>query len=84
MNVPTDLADLLEAMATDLPAILDGNLVGMYLWGSLTYTAFDPACSDIDCVAVTASFPNSTRGSTTRKNRTALGSPNGHALRDRS
>lgn len=53
MNVPTDLSDLLLEIATDLPAILDGNLVGMYLWGSLTYQAFDPACSDIDCVAVT-------------------------------
>jgi hypothetical protein len=53
MNVPTDLSDLLHAMATDLPAILHGNLAGIYLWGSLTYDAFDPTCSDVDCVAVT-------------------------------
>ena len=40
-------------MATDFPAILRGNLVGIYLWGSLTYDAFDEACSDVDCVGVT-------------------------------
>ncbi len=40
-------------MATDFPAILGGNLVGLYLWGSLTYDAFDETCSDVDCVAVT-------------------------------
>jgi hypothetical protein len=53
MNAPNDLSDLLHVIATDLPAILRGNLVGIYLWGSLTYDAFDPACSDVDCVAVT-------------------------------
>lgn len=44
-NVPQDVSDLLQAMATDFPAILHGNLVGLYLWGSLTYDAFDKACS---------------------------------------
>jgi aminoglycoside adenylyltransferase-like protein len=53
MNIPQDLSNLLEEMAADLPAILSGNLVGIYLWGSLTYNAFDEACSDVDCVAVT-------------------------------
>jgi Domain of unknown function (DUF4111) len=53
MNIPADLSDLLQAMATDFPAILSGNLVGLYLWGSLTYDAFDETCSDVDCVAVT-------------------------------
>jgi hypothetical protein len=52
-NVPKDLSELLQAMATDIPVILRGNLVGIYLWGSLTYDAFDETCSDIDCVAVT-------------------------------
>jgi len=52
MNVRKDLADLLQAMATDFPAILRGNLVGIYLWGSLTYDAFDETCSDVDCVGV--------------------------------
>jgi aminoglycoside adenylyltransferase-like protein len=53
MNIPQDLSDLLEEMAADLPAILRGNLVGIYLWGSLTYEAFDETCSDVDLVAVT-------------------------------
>jgi hypothetical protein len=53
MNIPEDLSSLLQAMATDLPAILRGNLVGIYLWGSLTYDAFDETCSDVDCIGVT-------------------------------
>ena len=52
-TIPKDLSDLLQAMATDFPAILRGNLVGIYLWGSLTYGAFDETCSDVDCVGVT-------------------------------
>jgi Domain of unknown function (DUF4111) len=52
-NIPKDLSDLLQAMATDFPSILLGNLVGIYLWGSLTYDTFDETCSDVDCVGVT-------------------------------
>jgi predicted nucleotidyltransferase len=52
-NVPKDLSDLLQAIADDFPTILRSNLVGIYLWGSLTYDAFDEGCSDVDCVAVT-------------------------------
>jgi hypothetical protein len=54
VNVPTDLSELLQAIATDLPVILGGNLAGIYLWGSLTYDAFDETCSDVDLIAVTA------------------------------
>jgi Domain of unknown function (DUF4111) len=53
-NIPMDLSDLLRAMASDLPLMLRGNLVGIYLGGSLTYDAFDETCSDVDLVAVTA------------------------------
>lgn len=53
MDVPEDLSKLLKAMATDFPAILRGNIVGIYLWGSLTYNAFDETCSDVDCIGVT-------------------------------
>lgn len=53
MDIPKDLSDLLYAMATDLPAILRANLLGLYLWGSLTYNAFDETCSDVDCIGVT-------------------------------
>lgn len=52
-NIPKDLSNLLQTMTTDFPEILRGNLVGVYLWGSLTYDAFDEICSDVDCVAVT-------------------------------
>jgi hypothetical protein len=54
VNVPTDLSELLQAIATDLPVILAGNLAGIYLWGSLTYDAFNETCSDVDLIAVTA------------------------------
>jgi hypothetical protein len=53
MNIPKDLSDLLQEMAADFPVILGGNLVGIYLSGSLTYDAFDETCSDVDCVGVT-------------------------------
>jgi len=53
-NIPNDLRDLLQAMAADFRAILSRNLVGIYLWGSLTYGAFDERCSDVDLVTVTA------------------------------
>jgi hypothetical protein len=52
-NIPDDLSGLLHAMAADFSAILRENLVGLYLWGSLTHDAFDAACSDVDLVAVT-------------------------------
>ena len=52
-NIPKDLSELLQGMATDFPAILSANLVGIYLWGSLTYEAFDETCSDVDCIGVT-------------------------------
>jgi predicted nucleotidyltransferase len=54
VKVPTDLSELLRAIATDLPVVLAGNLAGIYLWGSLTYDAFDETWSDVDLVAVTA------------------------------
>jgi hypothetical protein len=53
MKIPDDLADLLRIIAAELPGILPGNLVGIYVWGSLTYDAFDATCSDVDLVAVT-------------------------------
>ena len=57
MNLPTgipkDLSNLLQVMATDFAAILREDLVGIYLWGSLTYNAFDATCSDIDAIVVT-------------------------------
>jgi hypothetical protein len=33
-------------MAADFPAIVRENLVGIYLWGSLTYDALNDAVGD--------------------------------------
>jgi predicted nucleotidyltransferase len=52
-NIPADLSELLQAITADFPALLRENLVGVYLWGSLTYDAFDETCSDVDCIVVT-------------------------------
>lgn len=52
-GIPEALAALLRSIATDFPVILKDNLVGVYLWGSLTYGAFDDRCSDVDAVGVT-------------------------------
>ncbi len=51
-NIPVEIPMLLEEMANDFPSILENNLVGIYLWGSLTYEAFDERCSDVDCIVV--------------------------------
>ncbi len=52
-NILKDLAELLQALARDFPDLLRENLAGIYLWGSLTYEAFDESCSDVDCIVVT-------------------------------
>lgn len=44
---------MLEALAECLPVLLNKNLVGVYLFGSLTLRAFDHKSSDVDCVVVT-------------------------------
>jgi hypothetical protein len=44
---------LLRELAARLPAILGRNLVGVYVYGSLTQRAFDPRRSDVDCIVVT-------------------------------
>ncbi|HEX8891054.1 MAG TPA: aminoglycoside adenylyltransferase domain-containing protein [Pyrinomonadaceae bacterium] len=44
---------MLQELTTRLPIILGGNLVGVYLYGSLTQGAFNPRRSDIDLIVVT-------------------------------
>ncbi len=53
-HIPKQLQELLRTIAADFPALLRENLVGIYLWGSLTYGAFDESCSDVDCIVVAA------------------------------
>lgn len=52
-RVPAQVSALLEEIAGRLPFILGRNLVGIYLYGSLTQRAFDPTRSDVDCIVVT-------------------------------
>jgi len=56
-NTPTPYADinqLLDALLTRIRAILDANLIGLYLYGSLAAGDFDEATSDIDFIAATS------------------------------
>jgi hypothetical protein len=52
-RLPAQLAALLAAIASGLPQALAGNLVAVYLYGSLTQRAFDPRVSDVDALVVT-------------------------------
>jgi len=46
------VATLLDHLARQLQADLGRNVVGLYVYGSLTQNAFDARRSDVDCVAV--------------------------------
>jgi len=52
-NIPSEVAALLKRITESLPVILGKNLVGIYVYGSLTQRAFKPDLSDIDCIVVT-------------------------------
>src|SRR5437867_6648249 len=52
-SIPTQVSALLQDLAAHLPVILGRNLVGLYLYGSLTQRAFNRKLSDIDCIVVT-------------------------------
>ena len=52
-HVPEKVSALLRELAERLPSVLGRNLVGVYLYGSLTQGAFDPKRSDVDCIVVT-------------------------------
>jgi hypothetical protein len=51
--IPTQVSDLLHNLTANFPVILGKNLVGIYLYGSLTQRAFNPKRSDVDCIVVT-------------------------------
>jgi len=51
-RVPRQVSALLDELGTQLPTLLGKNLVGVYVYGSLTQKAFDPRRSDVDCIAV--------------------------------
>ncbi|HSH55965.1 MAG TPA: nucleotidyltransferase domain-containing protein [Candidatus Limnocylindrales bacterium] len=47
-----DVNKVLELLARGLKELLGGQLVGLYLTGSLTYGDFDKGSSDIDFLAI--------------------------------
>jgi len=51
-RLPAQVQALLDALSAGLPPALGRNLVGIYLYGSLTQRAFNPARSDIDLIVV--------------------------------
>jgi Aminoglycoside adenylyltransferase, C-terminal domain len=51
--IPTQVENLLNEVTANFKKILQNNLFGIYLYGSLTQRAFNPARSDIDCIVVT-------------------------------
>jgi aminoglycoside adenylyltransferase-like protein len=52
-HIPNEVTALLQALNDRLPVILGKNLVGIYVYGSLTQRAFNPKRSDVDCIVVT-------------------------------
>lgn len=52
-RIPSKVSALLHDLVAQLPVLLGGNLIGIYLYGSLTQAAFNPKRSDIDCLVVT-------------------------------
>jgi hypothetical protein len=52
-RLPAPASTLLHDLKAQLPVILGNNLVGIYLYGSVTQRAFDPSRSDIDGIVVT-------------------------------
>ncbi|HZT60560.1 MAG TPA: aminoglycoside adenylyltransferase domain-containing protein [Pyrinomonadaceae bacterium] len=52
-RAPARVSALLRELTASLPVILGRNLVGVYLYGSLTQRAFDPRRSDVDLIVVT-------------------------------
>jgi hypothetical protein len=50
--IPAAAASTLDALALALARTLGSRLLGVFLHGSLTQRAFDPARSDLDCMVV--------------------------------
>jgi hypothetical protein len=50
--LPAELTALLDTLGVELPLVLGANLLGIYLYGSLTQRAFNPKHSDVDCIVV--------------------------------
>lgn len=53
-RLPAKLSNLLDSLKQQLPIILGRNLVGIYLYGSITNSSFNSKRSDVDCLVITA------------------------------
>lgn len=53
MDYPREVADILHCLLEGLQWAISGNLVGVYLRGSLAYGGFNPSTSDLDVLVVT-------------------------------
>ena len=53
MNLPREVDGMLKALLSGIRRTLEGNLVGVYLRGSLATGDFIPGTSDLDVLAVT-------------------------------
>lgn len=53
MDLPREVLDILDDLLSGIQGALPGNLVGVYLRGSLATGDFDPMMSDIDFFAIT-------------------------------
>jgi len=51
-SLPTTLQTFLKTIQTDLPNIIPENLVGIYIYGSISYGDFAEGRSDVDVAAV--------------------------------
>jgi hypothetical protein len=52
-RIPAQLSALLQDLTGAVSTLLNEDLVGIYLYGSLTQGAFNPERSDVDCIVVT-------------------------------
>jgi hypothetical protein len=52
MRIPAEVSPLLTTLPEAFASILGGNLVGLYVYGSVLAPEFDSTRSDVDCIAV--------------------------------
>jgi streptomycin 3"-adenylyltransferase len=52
IKLPQDLKIFIGAIQAELPLLLGDTLLGIYLYGSISYNAFDVKKSDVDIIAV--------------------------------
>ncbi len=79
MELPADVALLLERLREGLLA--RGDMIGMYLYGSLTTGDFSPARSDIDLVVMLRREPDQAVTGELKQLHTTLAAPGGAAGR---